>query len=72
MVKLSFSENTIYLRLVAIELFYFDDNFRPIAQWVLALSGNITYCSPHTFSLCFLHQYFKCNKININENIIGA
>ena len=41
MVKVSLSGNTIYLRLLVmkgltrIELFYFDDNFRRIAQWVL-------------------------------------
>ena len=41
-IKSSHSGNTIYMRLLSmkdsakIELFYFDDNFRHIAQWVLA------------------------------------
>ena len=43
MIKLSHSGNTIYMRLLSvkvlteIELFYFDNNFCRIAQWVLAL-----------------------------------
>ena len=45
MVKVSLSGNTVYLQSLSIEgshhstiieLFYFDDNFRRIAQWFLA------------------------------------
>ena len=45
MIKSSHSGNTFYMRLISmkdstkIELFYFDDNFRRIAQWVLAFRG---------------------------------
>ena len=49
MVYVSLSWNTIYIPAITcdegmwchstrIELFYFDDNFRRIAQWVLALN----------------------------------
>ena len=47
MIKSSHSGNTIYMQLLSmkdltkIELFYFDDNFRRIAQWVLAFNLNI-------------------------------
>ena len=48
MKKLSFNGNTIlYFRLrdvmhsTRIELFYFDDNFRRIAQWVPPCSVNV-------------------------------
>ena len=55
MVKLSLSGNTIYLQLLSIKgcdairrglnCFYFDDNFRRIAQWVLTLPGGLFFTS---------------------------
>ena len=50
MIKSSHCGNTIYMRLLSmknsteIELFYFDDHFRRIAQWVLAFRTTCSIC----------------------------
>ena len=65
MIKSSHSGNTIYMRLLSmkdstkIELFYFDDNFRRIAQWVLALTLSRSAHAPRTI---FLFLLLDCEK----------
>ena len=73
MIKSSHSGNTIYMRLFSmkastkIELFYFDDNFHRIAQWVLAL----THCAMWQLSMAFEGlknvKYVNFIKISIIE-----
>ena len=58
MIKSSHSGNTIYMQLLSmndstkIELFYFDDNFLRIAQWVLALKQSQCVTSLQTQLNC--------------------
>ena len=77
MVKVSLSGNSIYLQITfdqgmgchstTIELFYFDDNFRRIAQLVLAFKGPAGTPVPN-HNECLRSNY--CPKLNTDGQIL--